>query len=123
MKYPVNKIKKFIPGAILAILVISTTAVLLFLSMDTNDHPIAHISSTSEEVEVGEPIFFDGSGSRDPEGDDLAFTWVINDTMYNHMPSFFYSFPSPGNFTVVLEVQDGMGQTDTETVIIDVRRP
>ena len=121
MRYPVNQFKKFIPGILIAMAVITTSAILLFLSMDTNDNPHAHIAMSSEIVDVGESVLFDGRGSTDPEGDELSYHWTINDTMFNDESFFHYSFPSPGNFTVVLEVEDSSGKTDTETVIIDVR--
>jgi hypothetical protein len=122
MRFQVKQLKGFIPGLFVAMIVITTSAVLLLLSLDTNDPPHAHISSSSEMVEVGEPVFFDGRGSTDPEGDDLSYKWTINETMFNEQSCFYYSFPTPGNFTVVLKVEDSSGNIDTETVIIDVAR-
>lgn len=121
MRFPAKQLKRFIPGILIAMAVITTSAILLFISLDTNSHPRAHIKSSSDIVEIGEPIFFDGRGSTDPEGSELTYLWTINDTMFNNQPFFHYSFPTPGNFTVVLEVEDSSGKTDTETVIIDVR--
>ncbi len=102
-------------------MIITTTVILLFLSLDANTEPDARITSSSETVERGEPILFDGRNSSDPDGDEITFLWTINGTMFHMEPVFFYSFPTPGNFSVVLRVEDEAGLSDVETVIIDVR--
>lgn len=121
MKIRSKEFKRFLPGIFTSLTVIATTALLLFLSVDPNTQPIARIKSSSEVVKVGQPIQFDGRNSTDPDGDELSYHWTINETMYNMEPFFHYSFPTPGNFTVVLKVEDGSGLSDIETIIIDVR--
>ncbi|MGA1873814.1 MAG: PKD domain-containing protein [Thermoplasmatota archaeon] len=113
-------LRKFVPGAVTAVIVIGTTAALLFLSLDTDDPPHARIIHTSDVVGVGHPITFDGTNSSDPEGRELKYSWTINESMFTEEPVFLYSFPAPGNFTVVLKVTDTGGHFDTETVIIEV---
>ncbi|MGA1820258.1 MAG: PKD domain-containing protein [Thermoplasmatota archaeon] len=121
MEFSSKDIRKFVPGIAAGVIIIATTAVLLFLSIDTDEHPHARIYSSTEIVSVGEPVFFSGTNSTDPEGRDLDYMWTINETIFTYQPSFFYSFPSPGNFTVVLKVTDTGENFDTETVIIEVR--
>jgi len=121
MEFTWKDIKKFVPGLLTGAIVIATTALLLFLSMDTDDQPHARIYSSSDIVSVGEPVIFDATNSTDPEGRTLDYMWTINETVFTYQPSFVYSFPSPGNFTVVLKVTDTGGHSDIETMIIDVR--
>ena len=115
-----REIKRLIPGIATGLLFITVTATLLFLSMDTDSPPHANIYCSSNAVEVGGPLFFDGRNSTDPEGRSRSYHWTINDTIYTELPAFHYSFPQPGNFTVILKVTDTKGNSDTETVIIDV---
>ncbi|MGA1792562.1 MAG: PKD domain-containing protein [Thermoplasmatota archaeon] len=121
MGFSSKNIRKFVPGVITGVIIIATTAVLLYLSMDPDHHPHARIYSSSEIISVGEPVFFDASNSTDPEGRDLDYMWTINEDFFTYQPSFLFSFPSPGNYTVVLKVTDTGENSDTETVIIEVR--
>lgn len=121
MRFSRGELKRFIPGVATGVAFITLTAILLILSMETDSPPHANIYCSSEAVEVGNPLFFDGRNSTDPEGRPLSYHWTINETIYTELPAFHYSFPLPGNFTVILKVTDTKGNTDTETVIIDVR--
>jgi hypothetical protein len=120
MRIRSKELKRFLPGVLTSLLLIITTVLLLYLSMDDNHHPIARIDTSSNSVEVGQPVLLDGTDSMDPDGDDLSFLWTINDTMFNREPVFLYSFPESGTFTVVLMVEDSSGSTDTETLFIEV---
>ncbi len=121
MRIKAKDLKRIAPGVIAALMILGTTAVLLFLSVEVDQPPEAVISLSSSLVEAGEPIHFDGSSSRDPDGDELEFEWKVNGTVFIYQPEFNYAFPGPGNFTVVLKVTDTSGKFDTETVFIDVR--
>ena len=121
MRFTSKDLKRFAPGLAAGIMIIATTSMLLFLSMEENGPPEAHITGSSEITEVGAPVFFDGRNSTDPDGDEIEYHWTINETVHVFRPFFHYSFPGPGNFTVVLLVTDPSGRSDTATVIIDVR--
>jgi hypothetical protein len=121
MRIKVKDLKRIAPGVIAALMILGTTAVLLFLSVEYDEPPEAVITMSGSLVEVGEPIQFDGSGSTDPDGDELDYEWNVNGTVFIYEPEFNYAFPGPGNFTVVLKVTDPSGKFDTETVFIDVR--
>jgi hypothetical protein len=121
MKVAPADFKRFLPGMVAALLIIGTTAVLLVLSLEPEEEPDAHILHDEGIVEVGRSILFDGRNSTDPEGDGLDFHWTVNGTVHIYEPFFLYSFPTPGNFSVVLKVTDASGDFDTDTVIIDVR--
>ena len=115
-----REVRRFIPGIISFIVIVGTTAILLFLSMDGNEPPDAVIIIENDTVNAGVPMFFDGRNSTDPDGDDLEFHWTVNGTVHVYRSSFEYSFPSPGTYTVLLEVVDGSGDSDTATVLIGV---
>ena len=66
----------------------------------------------------GTPVTLDGSGSTDPNGDPLTFTWVgpfgtwTGETIYPDLPL--------GTHTITLTVDDGRGKTDSDTVDVTV---
>lgn len=95
--------------------------VLLLVSMDDNEAPHASIIAYPEDVSVGETVTFDGTGSSDPDGDEIEFIWTIDGTMTTHEPNFTYSFTESGTHTIVLQVKDENGNYDTETVLLDVK--
>ncbi len=65
-------------------------------------------------------VTLDGSGSSDPDGDPLIFTWTNSfGTAMGIMPSV--PLP-PGVHVVTLTVDDGKGGTDTDTVEITVNQ-
>jgi hypothetical protein len=113
--------KRFLPSIFTSVIIITTVAILLVLSIDTNRNPRARIKPSSYIVQAGEPVLLDGSSSSDPDGDDLTYHWTIDETITNEESVFFFSFPLKGNFTVVLKVEDQAGLSDVDTVIIDVR--
>ena len=63
---------------------------------------------------VGEPIYFDGSGSTDPNNDIVSYVWHFGDgtTGYGEYVSHVYS--EPGVYNVTLTVTDSQGLTDTD---------
>jgi hypothetical protein len=66
----------------------------------------------------GAEVTLDGSGSTDPNDDPLAFTWtgpfgtMTGETVYPYLPL--------GTHTVTLTVDDGRGETDSDTVDVTV---
>ena len=96
-----------------------TSAALLF-TVD-NRAPIAH-AGPDQNVSTGDSasvrVTLDGSGSSDPDGDPLTFTWTGSFGTLSGMivnPTF-----DPGTHTVTLTVADGKGGVDTDTVQISV---
>ncbi len=73
-------------------------------------------------------VQFDGSGSTDPDGDTLTYTWDLNgDGLFNTSdgperllvdPTFTYS--TAGLRTIQLRVRDTSQAQDTDTVSVDV---
>ena len=91
-------------------------------ALDLNTAPIAdagpdqNLSSASTS---GLSVTLDGSGSSDPDGDPLTYTWTGPfGTASGVSPTVI--IPA-GTHTVTLTVDDGRGGSDTDTVTINVR--
>jgi PKD repeat protein len=76
-----------------------------------NEPPVAEANGPYF-AEVGEEIMFDSSGSYDPDGDMLTYTWDFGDgnISYDVNPTHTYTYEH--DFTVTLVVSDG--QLDSE---------
>ena len=79
-----------------------------------NRPPIAQIVAPVEG-EVNVALAFDASGSSDPDGDALSYTWDFGDgsTARFTFPRTTHRYSRPGNFTVRVTVDDGKGGSDT----------
>jgi alpha-tubulin suppressor-like RCC1 family protein/chitodextrinase len=62
---------------------------------------------------VGEPVFFDGSGSTDLEGGIVTYHWYFYDENTGSGPNPTHSYTSAGTYSVSLTVTDNDGATDT----------
>jgi glucose/arabinose dehydrogenase/endonuclease YncB( thermonuclease family) len=64
-------------------------------------------------------VQFTGSGSTDPNGDPLTYTWSFGDGSPNSTQvSPQHTYATNGTYTASLTVNDGRGGTDTKTVVI-----
>ncbi|MBM4248850.1 MAG: PKD domain-containing protein [Euryarchaeota archaeon] len=75
-----------------------------------------------QSVDAGETVLFDGSGSRDPEGGLLKFSWDFDDRdgLQGDAsgPVADHVYTRGGDFTVTLTVTDEMGQSSRDTVLV-----
>ncbi|HEX6111299.1 MAG TPA: PQQ-dependent sugar dehydrogenase, partial [Geminicoccaceae bacterium] len=89
---------------------------------DANTPPVAVVSADPTSGAEPLTVTFDGTGSRDADGDPLAYDWDLDgDGLFGDssavQPSFTY--PNPGEYTVTLEVSDGR-DSNSATVTIRV---
>ena len=90
-----------------------------------NRPPVAN-AGPDASVPVGEPIVLDGTGSSDPDGDSLTFSWTLSvrpatssATLVNATSSTPTLTPDvPGTYEVGLVVSDGMLQSVADIVVI-----
>jgi RHS repeat-associated protein len=87
-----------------------------------NQDPIV-VAAGGGSGNVGEVIVFDGTGTYDPDGDPLTYSWDFGDgsTMSGLLVSHRYE--APGSFTATFTVQDDHGGTGIATVPVHINAP
>jgi PKD repeat protein len=78
-----------------------------------NETPVADPGGPYSESE-GSQITFDGTGSSDPDGDGLSYSWDFGDGSIGTGVAPLHAYPDNGEFTVCLTVTDTSGATDTQ---------
>ena len=88
-----------------------------------NQPPTARISANPTSGAAPLTVAFDGSGSTDPEGRPLTYSWDLNgDGTFGDAttPTASYTYTSSGTYTASLRVTDDRGATNTASVTITV---
>jgi outer membrane protein OmpA-like peptidoglycan-associated protein len=70
-------------------------------------------------------LAFDASGSSDPDGDALTYTWDFGDgtpSVKAAVPRTAHRYASLGNYTVKVTVDDGRGGTASATTSVSIGR-
>lgn len=103
----------------------------IVLRYDPYNHPPVAYAGENQAVAVGETVYIDGTGSYDPEGEELLFQWSFSivpeksDTILLDCnasdPNFFAD--ANGTYMVDLVVNDSIQNSDVNSVTIDVLWP
>ena len=88
-----------------------------------NRPPVASFTFTPKNPFAGEVVSFDASGSYDPEGKELHYSWDFGDGTTLEGKIVTYVFSDDGSYSVTLRVTDKFGATDSTTQIVEVRNP
>lgn len=93
-------------------------------TLDGNQPPLPDLIVSDTEIEPALPIEFDASGTVDPDGDWLYYTWDFGDghILLNQpeVATISHSYPEPGNYTVTLTITDARGLSAQQTAAITV---
>lgn len=84
-----------------------------------NREPQVSIAAKPTTVTVGETVVFDGSGSYDPDQQELTYSWDFQDGWISNNVSPSHAFAATGEYWVTLEVSDGW-LTSTDQILITV---
>ncbi len=97
--------------------------ILYDITVDRRNQPPVAEAGPHQTVEMsscqGASVTLDGSGSYDPDGDALTYTWTENGTIVANGVNPVLNLPY-GSHTLTLTVDDGKGGTATDDVVIDV---
>ncbi|MBA7584807.1 hypothetical protein ES708_26769 [subsurface metagenome] len=86
-----------------------------------NQSPTASFTAIPTSRVVPLEVFFNASGSYDPDGDIISYAWDFKDGNTGSGEIVSHTFSSIGNYDVKLTVTDNKGATDstTKTIIIN----
>lgn len=82
--------------------------------------PKAEFSFSPSSPEVGEDIVFDGSSSRDPDGQIIEYLWDFGDGAQDEGPIVIHSYNTAGRYVVKLTVKDDKNKTSSAEQTIQV---
>ncbi len=96
-----------------------STANITISPAPVNNPPVANAGGPYSGL-TGGLIQFDGTGSSDPDGDALTYSWTLSDgrTMTGAQPSI--TFSTAGTYTVTLVVSDGQLSSTGATATITI---
>lgn len=94
----------------------SYSGVSLIASYDTttnpgNTSPIAVIANGPFNGVTGSPIAFSSSGSNDPDGSIVSYSWSFGDSQSSSLANPNHTYTAPGTYTVTLTVTDDQNAT------------
>ena len=84
-----------------------------------NESPLAVISVENQTVQAGTEVTLDGSASSDDVG-VVSYQWSEGGSVLGTQTVLSLGALSAGEYTIDLQVTDGEGATDTESVVITV---
>mmetsp|Transcript_4218 Transcript_4218/g.10012 ORF Transcript_4218/g.10012 Transcript_4218/m.10012 type:complete len:904 (-) Transcript_4218:128-2839(-) len=85
--------------------------------------PLIQLKDRDYKYEVGEEFAFDGSGSSDPDGDELAFAWDFGDGTLSQLKEPTHIFQETGKYQVKLVVTDTAGISQRTSMVINIGKP
>ncbi|HEU5152823.1 MAG TPA: PKD domain-containing protein, partial [Iamia sp.] len=99
------------------------------VTITVNGIPTAN-AGPDQEVNLGDTVTLDGTASTDPDGDTLTYSWeqtgggtVVSLTGADTAQPTFTAPEGPDVLAFTLTVDDGNGETATDTVLITVNGP
>lgn len=101
----------------------STIGVIVSSGPPKTEPPVASFTYTPEEVHVGEPVQFDGTGSSDPDGEIVKWYWEFGrgPDANAEGETATYTFERVGPYTVTLWVTDDSGLVSSLPVEVKVQ--
>lgn len=87
-----------------------------------NQPPVAMVSATPTSGKAPLIVSFDSTGSIDPEGAALTYSWDFMDGSSSTGANPSHEFTVPGSYPVVLTVTDEQGSQASSSVNITVRK-
>lgn len=90
-------------------------------STPANQPPIVSFTATPDHGFTGNPISFDASTSRDPDGSITSYAWTFGDKTTNATGVHTtHTYTTTGTYSVRLTITDNQGLTNTTTKTITI---
>ena len=88
-----------------------------------NQPPTAVASANTTSGQAPLPVTFSSSGSVDPEGGLLTYSWTFGDGATSSQANPTHTYQAPGQYTARLTVSDGVNSTLSNDLTIRVGSP
>jgi PKD repeat protein len=88
-----------------------------------NQPPLAQISATPDTGEAPLIVQFNSSGSSDPDGSVVAYSWDFGDGNSSNLANPSYTYNTAGVYQVTLTVVDDRGATGSASLTVTVSDP
>lgn len=85
-----------------------------------NPPPSAVIALVDKRLRVGELCYLSGSGSKDPNGFIVTYSWDMGDGIFLDGDEVFHRYSEPGLYDVRLVVLDNEGVPGETVVVVEV---
>lgn len=90
-----------------------------------NEAPSAEVNTDAQTIDVGQQVTLDASGSSDPDGDNLSFSWSLNAPSGSNTQISDDQAESPtftpdvaGDYVATVTVSDGNGGSDQAEITV-----
>jgi len=97
-----------------------SASVMVTTTPSNNNSPTAVLTASPVSGNAPLAVSFDSTGSSDPDGDALTFTWDFGDGQTATGPTALHTYSTAGVYTAILTAADGLGGTDARSVTITV---
>ena len=84
----------------------------------TNNDPNASVTTNRTSGDAPLEVSFNASGSSDPDGDNLSYSWNFGNGQTSTQVNPLITFNTAGSYQVTLTVSDGKGGSDTAQTTI-----
>lgn len=88
--------------------------------VESNDRPPVPVMSGPTTGNEGSALSFSGSGSSDPDGDALTYSWNFGDNTTSTGVSPTHVFADNGQYIVTLTVSDAIGAKRSTTQVVTI---
>jgi len=88
-----------------------------------NQPPTASFTVSPSPALVGQTVTFNGTGSVDPDGTIVAYTWSFGDGTTSSGSSTSHAYTAAGAYTATLTVQDNSGSTASTSRPVTISTP